>query len=224
MKKAVVVHSGGMDSSLCLALAVKKYGKENVVSLSFAYSQRHSTELIQAAKICASWDIDHVVLQINCLPEITSNALTNIHVAIEHQKNNPPNTMVVGRNGLMARLAAIYAQNVGAHCIYMGVMGLEGAHSGYRDCSREYMDLKQQILQIDLDDPSFEICTPLVALSKKESLKIAADLGVLSFLLEETISCYEGISREGCRKCPACLLRNQGIKEYLSEYSDDDKS
>jgi len=219
-KKAIVIHSGGMDSSICLALATKEFGKEHVLSLSFAYEQRHSNELVQAAKICKVWGIDHTVLHIECLHEITENALTNKQTRIEHLAGQPPNTLVIGRNGLMARLGAIHAHQLGAHCIYMGVMGIEGANSGYRDCSRHYIDLKQAILRIDLDDPLFEIRTPLVDLSKKESLILAEQLGVLPFLLEETISCYEGIPKHGCKVCPACLLRNEGLQQYLRTKSD----
>lgn len=213
-KKAIVIHSGGMDSSICLALAIKEFGKDEVLSLSFSYQQRHSNELQQAALICQTWQVDHAVIQIDALKELTDNALMNKGMLIEHSEGKAPNTLVIGRNGLMARLGAIHADHIGANCIYMGVMGLEGANSGYRDCSREYMDLKEEILRLDLGNPSFEIRTPLVHMTKKETLGVADKLGVLDFLLEETISCYEGISKQGCKVCPACILRNQGIAEY----------
>lgn len=215
-KKALVIHSGGMDSSLCLALAIKEFGAKEVLSVSYSYSQRHSNELVQAEKICKEWGVDHVVLTIDCLQEITSNALLNHKLAIQHHAGELPNTLVVGRNGLMARIGAIHANQLGAHCIYMGVMGLEGANSGYRDCSRHYMDLMQEILRIDLDDPSFEIRTPLVHMNKKETMELAERLGILFFLLEETITCYQGISKSGCCTCPACILRNEGIREFAA--------
>jgi 7-cyano-7-deazaguanine synthase len=210
-KDAIVIHSGGMDSSLCLALAIKEFGTENVLSLSFSYQQRHSNELEQAKKICKEWDVDHYTLNIDCLAEITTNALIDQQTQIEHANGEPPNTLVVGRNGLMARLGAIHAQQLGARCIYMGIMELESANSGYRDCSREYMDLMENILRIDLDDSSFSIRTPLVFMTKEESMELGHQLGVLEYLLEETITCYEGILRKGCQTCPACILRNEGI-------------
>lgn len=216
-KQAVVNHSGGMDSSICLALAIKEFGANAVLSLSYSYEQRHSIELRQAAKICKDWGVDHTVLNIDCLKEITHNALTDSTIKIEHPDGSPPNTLVVGRNGLMARLSAIHANQLGAQCIYMGVMELEGANSGYRDCSRHYMDLMQEILRIDLDNPSFEIRTPLVKLYKKDTLKIAHELGLLPYLLAETISCYEGIPHKGCGVCPACRLRNEGIAQFQQE-------
>jgi 7-cyano-7-deazaguanine synthase len=217
-KKAVVIHSGGMDSSLCLALAIHEFGKKNVLGLSFRYRQRHSNELDQASKIAREWDVDHVVLNLDCLQEITDNALINTAIPIEHPPDQPPNTLVAGRNGLMARLGAIHANHLGASCIFMGVMGMEGANSGYRDCSRAYMDLKQAILRMDFGDPSFEIRTPLINMTKKETIELAHELEILDFLLQSTISCYEGIPRQGCLFCPACKLRNEGLREFSNEH------
>lgn len=219
-KKALVIHSGGMDSSLCLALAIREFGAENVLSLSFSYDQRHSLELEQAAKICRDWNIDHVELSINCLKEITSNALMNPSEDIVHPEGKAPNTLVVGRNGLMARLGAIHAHHLGAHVVFMGVIEVESANSGYRDCTRKYMDLMEEILRLDLDDPSFEIRTPLVYMTKMETMQLAHELGVLSYLLKETITCYRGIKHAGCRSCPACILRNEGLAAFAAAHPD----
>lgn len=212
-KKALVVHSGGMDSSICLALAINEFQRQNVLSVSFNYSQRHSNELVQAKKICRDWGVDHIVLNLNCLEVITESALIGNKLPIE-VINATPTTLVVGRNGLMARLAGIHAHQLGAEIIYMGVLGLEGNHSGYRDCSREYMDLMEKILRLDFANPHFTIRTPLVFMTKCETLELAESLGVLDYLLEETITCYEGISHSGCKVCPACILKNDGIKEF----------
>lgn len=203
-----------MDSSLCLALAIREFGVENVLSVSFSYQQRHTPELQQAAKICSDWKVDHVVLSIDCLQAITTNALMDSSIPIVHSRESPPNTLVVGRNGLMARLGAIHAEHLGAHVIYMGVIEVESANSGYRDCSRHYMDLMQEILRIDLDDPRFELRTPLVAMTKEETMDLADSLGLLSYLWEETITCYEGLRRSGCGRCPACQLRNAGMAAW----------
>lgn len=217
-KKAIVIHSGGMDSSICLALACKEFGKEHILSLSFSYQQRHSPELNQAAKICLDWGVDHKIVNIDSMQAITKNALTDPSIPIEHDAGQLPNTLVVGRNGLMARLGAIHAHYLGARMIYMGVIEVEAWNSGYRDCSRAYMDLKQEILRIDLGDPEFEIRTPIVHLSKMETLELARELGILQYLLRETITCYEGLSREGCKICPACLLRNEGIRLFSEKH------
>lgn len=213
-KQALVIHSGGMDSSLCLALAIRDHGVENVLSVSFQYDQRHATELTQAAYICKVWGVDHVIIPIDCLKRITTNALMDREIPIVHEEGSAPNTLVVGRNGLMARLGAIHAHSLGAHKIYMGVIGVDGNYSGYRDCSRSYIDLLEKTLRLDLDDSTFSIETPLVAMTKAETMELGEKLGVLDFLLEHTVSCYEGIRKEGCGKCPACKLRSQGLHEY----------
>ena len=219
-KKAVVVHSGGMDSSLCLALAVKEFGEANVLSLSFTYNQRHATELDRAQKISEHFKVDHVVINLDCLSQITESALIGNSKKIEHKSGEAPNTLVVGRNGLMARLAGIHAHSLGANCIYMGVMELEAANSGYRDCSREYMDVIQTALRMDFANNAFEIRTPLIAMTKKETMELGFNLRVLGFLLENTITCYEGIEKAGCLKCPACKLRNSGLKIFSLEHPE----
>lgn len=217
-KKAIVVHSGGMDSSICLAVAVKEFGAANVLSLSFSYSQRHSVELERAKKIATKLAVDNIVIDINCLGEITQNALIGNSQPMVHTEGSEPNTLVVGRNGLMARLAAIHADHLGAKCIYMGVIEIEAANSGYRDCSREYMDMMQEILRLDLNNDSFELRTPISRMTKFETMKFANELGVLEFLLENTITCYQGVDKFGCGECPACKLRNVGIKEFVQAY------
>lgn len=219
-KKAIVIHSGGMDSSLCLALAIEKCGAEAVLSLSFNYSQRHSVELEAAATISRDWNVDHAVIDLHCLAEITSDALTRSDISIEHQQGDPPNTLVVGRNGLMARLGAIHGYQLGAKAIYLGVMELEEANSGYRDCSRLYMDKMEEILRIDLDQPEFQIITPLIRMTKLEALELAQRMGILSYLLDTTVTCYEGIKHKGCGQCPSCLLRNQALEQFHVRHPD----
>jgi 7-cyano-7-deazaguanine synthase len=217
-KSALIVHSGGMDSSLCLAQAIQEFGRDQVLSVSFSYNQRHSIELEKAKVICQEWGVDHTILDISCLSQITENSLTHSSLPITHFPGQAPNSLVVGRNGLMARIAAIHAQYLGAHYIYLGVIEVESANSGYRDCSRSYMDKLQEILRIDLNDPQFEIRTPVVFMTKKETLELGQRLGVLEFLLENTVTCYNGIGKSGCRQCPSCRLRNEGILEFLKEH------
>jgi len=213
-KEAIIIHSGGMDSSICLALAAKEFGHDAVLGLSFSYGQRHSVELSHAKKICSDWNIDHVTLSLACLEEITDNALMNTSVAIKKENGGAPNTLVIGRNGLMARIGAIYAHHLRARCIFMGVVGIDACNAGYRDCSRNYMDLMENILRIDLEDSCFQIRTPLVDLTKAQTLALAYELGILEYLLNETITCYEGIPRQGCMNCVACQLRNEGIRTF----------
>ncbi len=221
---AVVVHSGGMDSSLCLALAAKEFGADQVLSLSFDYGQRHKDELARAARIASHLGCAHVVIPLECLNQITDNALTRPGMAIAKNADGTPNTLVVGRNGLMARIAGIHAHSLGAKCVYLGVMELEGANSGYRDCSRAYMDLIQSALRLDFNDVTFEVRTPLVRMTKAQTMELGDTLGVLPFLLEETVTCYEGKPHEGCGMCPACKLRNDGLREFLKKHPQVDFS
>lgn len=216
-KKAIVIHSGGMDSSLCLYQAIQDHGAQNVLSLTFRYGQRHAVELKASQLICSEWGVDQTILDINCLSQITENSLVNHDLKIEFD-GDEPNSLVVGRNGLMVRLAAIHAESLGADQVYTGVIEVEEANSGYRDCSRSYMDLMQEILRIDLGNDQFQIQTPVVKMTKLETMEMARDFGILEFLLENTISCYEGIAQQGCGNCPACFLRNQAILEYKQKY------
>lgn len=219
-KKAIVVHSGGMDSSLCLALAVKEFGAAEVLSVSFTYNQRHSEELTKAKIISDHFKVDHIELNLSCLSQITDSALIGNSEKISHEEGKAPNTLVMGRNGLMCRIASIHAQSLGAKCVYMGVMELEEANSGYRDCSRKYMDLIQAALRMDFADDTFEVRTPLAFMTKRDTMELGFKLGVLEYLLENTITCYEGISKEGCMKCPACKLRNGGLKVFTLEHPE----
>ena len=219
-KETVIVHSGGMDSSLCLALAKEEYGAENILSISFSYGQRHSKELEFAEKICNDWKIDHRIINIDCLNKITESALLNKTEKIQGSDDSSPNTLVVGRNGLMARVAAIHADSIKANSIYMGVIEVEEANSGYRDCSRKYMDIIQAALRMDFANPKFDIKTPLVYMDKKETMELGHELGVLDYLLENTLSCYEGKPNAGCGKCPACKLRNEGILLFCKDHPD----
>jgi 7-cyano-7-deazaguanine synthase len=208
-----------MDSSLCLFLAIEQFGAENVLSMSFTYGQRHSNELDQAKIICEKWKVDNLVVNLDCLTVITNNSLTNHKLSVENN-GGTPNTMVVGRNGLMARVAAIHANQLGADCIFMGVIEVEEANSGYRDCSRKYMDIIQAGLRFDFDNHDFEIKTPIVYMTKKQTMELGYQMGILQFLLETTITCYNGIIGKGCGTCPACKLRNEGIVEFVKEHED----
>ncbi len=215
--QTVVVHSGGMDSSLCLALAVREYGADAVLSLGFDYGQRHGDELRRAQQIADWFGVRRYVVRIGCYGELTQNALMDASIPIEHREGEDPNTLVVGRNGLMVRLAAILADQLGAASVYTGVIGVEAANSGYRDCTRDYMDLMEQILRMDLGRGDFEVRTPLVDMTKKETMDLGHALGCLEFLLDATVTCYEGIPHAGCGVCPACLLRNEGVREFVRE-------
>jgi 7-cyano-7-deazaguanine synthase len=101
----------------------------------------------------------------------------------------------------------------------LGIIEEDASFTGYRDCTRHYMDMKQEILRLDLADPAFEIRTPLVHLTKVETLQLSKRLGILDFLLKETISCYRGIAKTGCGDCPSCHIRNNALNLLNREIS-----
>ena len=218
--KAVVCHSGGMDSSICLAVAVKRFGAENVLAIAFDYGQRHVVELKQAKIICDYFAVQQKVINLDFMPGITHNSLTGAGDIIHKQGGEAASSLVVGRNGLMLRLCAIVADSVGADFLYSGVTEVEAEFSGYRDSDRNYINLLQKILQLDLNNPNFNILTPVVHLTKAEAMSLADSLGVLEFLLAKTISCYNG-QLQGCGNCPACQLRQAGINEFAAQHAAD---
>ncbi len=216
-KHAVVVLSGGMDSAICLALCVKNFGAKHTSAITFDYGQRHHSEKESAKVIAKHFAVDQVTIELPFFSQLTTNALIDHQRSLDEFQEEfaTPNTLVVGRNGLFARLGAIHAHNIKASHLYLGVLGLEAANSGYLDCSRKYFDLMEQVLRIDLGTENFWVHTPLVDMTKKETLVLAESLHELKFILENSITCYDGVKDFGCGKCAACNLRNAGIKEYL---------
>ncbi len=217
--KAIVVHSGGMDSSICLKLAINKFGAQHVLALGFDYDQRHLTELEASKLICSSWGVKQKIFSLPFMKKITQNSLTNHDLEISTTQNIP-NSLVVGRNGLMARIAAIHADSLGAQCIYLGVIEVEEANSGYRDCNRKYFDKLEEILQLDFDNDQFKILTPIIKMTKSETMELVDSLGELDFLVKNTITCYQGKTHPGCGTCPSCKLRNEGLEIFRQKKGD----
>ncbi len=200
--KAIICHSGGIDSTVTLKLAIDQYGSENVLSLGFDYGQRHHTELDAAQKIAAIFGVQREIVSLPIFRYLSDCALVNENIPLAGK------TLVTGRNGLMAWHAALVGASLGASTVGMGILAIEGQSSGYRDCSREYMDRVEEILCHDLANSSFRIWTPLVHCTKTQVLEKAQELGILEFVLEHTVSCYEG---RDCGSCLSCVQRNEAI-------------
>ena len=216
---AIVLHSGGMDSSLCLLLAAKQYGADSVISVGFRYHQRHENELAAASLIANHYGVRREIIDIPVLPGWDSSSLISHSLPITNG-STCPNTCVVARNGLFLMMAAPFAHRVGAHTVFIGVMEREGANSGYPDCNRVYIDAVQTVIRYDLQSPSFSIQTPLISMTKAQSLELADSLGALEFLLQNTVTCYNGIPVVGCKTCPSCRLRNEGIAEFYKNHPE----
>ena len=211
-EKAVVVFSGGQDSTTCLYWALKQF--KEVVAVTFNYNQRHSLEIDVAKSIADELGVKHHVLDMSLLNQLAPNALTRADIAIEQKDGELPSTFVPGRNLLFLSFATILANQIGARHIVTGVC--ETDFSGYPDCRDAFVKSCNVTLNLALDKP-FVIHTPLMWINKAETWKLADDLGVLDFVREKTLTCYNGIIAEGCGECPACELRKRGLEDYLLE-------
>jgi len=210
-KKAIVVFSGGQDSTTCLFWAMKRF--DQVEAVTFNYGQRHSLELECAAKIAKEQQIKHHVLDMSLLSQLAPNALTRQEIAIEEKEGQLPTTFVDGRNLLFLSFAAVLAKQIGAQHIVTGVC--ETDFSGYPDCRDVFIKSLNVTLNLAMDYP-FVIDTPLMWLNKAETWALADELGAFDYVREKTLTCYNGVIADGCGECPSCRLRANGLKEYLS--------
>lgn len=215
MTQALVVFSGGQDSTTCLFQAMQQYGAENVQAITFAYGQRHGIELERAASIAQELGIRQTVLDLSLITAITHNALTDAQAAIETDAQGMPNTFVDGRNALFLLYAAIYAKSQNIRDIFIGVC--ETDFSGYPDCRQIFVQSMNVTLNLAMAY-DFRLHTPLMYLTKKETWALADELGVLDYIRTRTHTCYLGVDG-GCHECPSCVLRERGLAEYLAEKS-----
>ncbi|MDO4618816.1 MAG: 7-cyano-7-deazaguanine synthase QueC [Clostridia bacterium] len=213
-RKALVVLSGGQDSTTCLYWAIERYGKQNVSAIGFDYGQRHLKELDCARKITEKEGIPFEAIKTPIINELTENSLTRSDIPVEKEKpdGTPPNSFVEGRNHLFLSYAAIYAKTHGITDIITGVC--ETDFSGYPDCRDQFVKSLNVTLNLAMDYP-FVIHTPLMWLTKADTWEMADKLGVLDTIRKETLTCYNGVIGDGCGECPACHLRRRGLNEYL---------
>ena len=211
-EKALVIFSGGQDSTTCLIQAIQQYGRENVVAITFQYGQRHAIELERARQIAQDFNIPQTVLDLSLMQQITHNALMDGQAAIENSENGVPNTFVDGRNALFLLYAAIYAKSQNIRHIIVGVC--ETDFSGYPDCRDVFVKSMNVTLNLAMDY-AFQIHTPLMYLTKAQTWALADQLGYLDYIRQHTHTCYLGIAG-GCGECPSCVLRERGLAEYLA--------
>ncbi|WP_214754876.1 7-cyano-7-deazaguanine synthase QueC [Exiguobacterium sp. s16] len=206
-EKALVVFSGGQDSTTCLFWAKQQFS--HVEAVTFAYGQRHDAEIEVAKEIAAELEVPHHVLDLSLLGQLTSNALTRHDLDIDNA--DVPNTFVDGRNHLFLSFAAVMAKQLGMHHIVTGVC--ETDFSGYPDCRDQFVKSLNVTLNLAMDYP-FVIDTPLMWLDKKQTWELADRLGAFDYVKERTLTCYNGILGSGCGECPACVLRQNGLAAY----------
>ena len=211
-QSALVVFSGGQDSTTCLFWAMKHY-YEYVETVTFSYGQRHSQELEVAKEIAAEQGVKHHILDMSLLGQITENPLTS-DIAIETKDGEVPNTFVDGRNHLFLSFAAVLAKQRKIRDIVTGVCQTD--FSGYPDCRDVFVKSLNVTLNLAMDY-EFVIQTPLMWLDKAETWELADQLGKFDYVRQKTLTCYNGIRGTGCRQCPACHLRQAGLEKYLSQ-------
>jgi 7-cyano-7-deazaguanine synthase len=226
---ALVLFSGGQDSTTCLAWSLERY--ERVETVGFDYGQRHRVELEQRPLILRelragfpSWGTrlgeDHL-LDLRVLGQIGDSALTSER-AIELNSGGLPNTFVPGRNLLFLTLAAALAYRRGADVLVGGMC--ETDFSGYPDCRDDTIKAQQVALSLGLG-ARMTIETPLMWLNKAETWALAHQLGgdrLVGLVVEQTHTCYRGVRDQrqpwghGCGECPACVLRRAGWEGWTS--------
>lgn len=211
-QKALVIFSGGQDSTTCLLQAIQTYGRDNVQAITFHYGQRHSIELERAHWIAQDLGIAQTVLDLSLMPQITHNALMEEGADIQMATNGMPNTFVDGRNALFLMYAAIYAKGQNIKHIIIGVC--ETDFSGYPDCRDVFAKSMNVTLNLAMDY-DFQIHTPLMYLTKAQTWALADELGYLDYVRKQTHTCYNGVGG-GCGECPSCVLRERGLQEYLA--------
>ena len=228
--EALVLFSGGQDSTTCLAWALERY--EHVETIGFDYGQRHRIELECRLNILQevrnrfpSWakrlGEDHV-FDLKLLGQISDTAMT-AEKTIEFEKNGLPNTFVPGRNLLFLTFAATIAYRRNLTVLVGGMC--ETDYSGYPDCRDNTLKATQVALSLGMDAPVI-IETPLMWLNKAQTWRLAEELGnqdFVSLIQEESHTCYLGTRQHkhewgyGCGTCPACELRKTGYEQYIQE-------
>ena len=211
-RRALVVLSGGQDSTTCLFWALQRF--DEVYALSFTYGQKHTHEVEIAAEICAEQQVPYEVMDVPLLGQLGSNSLTDTTLEMDTDKpaGGPPNTFVPGRNLFFLSIAAVYARERGIFDLVTGVGQTD--FSGYPDCRDNFIKSLNVTLNLAMDE-QFRLHTPLMWLDKAETWAMADQLGVLDLIRTRTLTCYNGVVGDGCGHCPACKLRREGLETYL---------
>lgn len=209
MKKAVILLSGGLDSTTCMSVAHKE--GYLLYPISFDYGQRHSKELESAKAVARYYQVeDHRIFHID---SIGGSALTDESIQVPDYEANGeiPVTYVPARNILFLSYALGYAEVIGAEAIYIGVSAID--YSGYPDCRPEFIQAFQRVVEVGtkagVEGHSLRLVTPLINLSKADTIRLAMENNAPLHL---TSSCYRG-GEKACGTCDSCMLRLKGFAE-----------
>lgn len=230
MVKALVLFSGGVDSTTCLGMAVSKYGAENVVALSVSYGQKHTKEIDCSKKIAAYYQVEHLYLNLAKIFEYSDCSLlshSNQEIPmesyaeqIEKTDSKPVSTYVPFRNGLFLASAASIAISKDCEIIYYGAHSDDAAGNAYPDCSDAFNNAINDAIYIG-SGKQLKVEAPFVNKTKADIVKIGLELGVPYQL---TWSCYEG-KEHPCGTCGTCIDRAQafasnGVKDPALEWEE----
>lgn len=213
-EEALVVFSGGQDSTTCLFWAKKNFKK--VYALSFVYGQKHQQEVEIARQIAHDAEVDFQAMDVSFIGSLGKNSLTDTTMVMDEEKPEEgcPNTFVPGRNLFFLSIAAVYARERGIRHLVTGVSQTD--FSGYPDCRDNFVKSLNVTLNLAMEE-NFVIHTPLMWLDKCETWALADNLGVFDLIRYRTLTCYNGVVGDGCGHCPACTLRREGLLRYLDE-------
>ncbi|MDR2232138.1 MAG: 7-cyano-7-deazaguanine synthase QueC [Tannerella sp.] len=213
-QSALVLFSGGQDSTVCLYWALQHF--VHVEAVCFKYGQRHEIEVEIAQRIAQKANVPLRIIHAEMISRLSDNALTNPLTIMDREQttDEPPNTFVPGRNLLFLSIAAIVAREKHIFDLVTGVSQTD--FSGYPDCRESFIKSLNTTLNLAMDE-EFVIHTPLMWKNKKDVWQLANELGIFDLVKNETITCYNGIPAAGCGECPACLLRNNGLIQFEEE-------
>ncbi len=215
--KCLVLSSGGLDSTVALALAVSKYGKENVVALSISYGQKHDKEIKASIDVCNYYGVEHLFLDLakifqysNCslLKGSTEDVpMESYEEQLKETNGSPVSTYVPFRNGLFLSSAASIALSKGCNIIYYGAHKDDAAGNAYPDCSKDFTDSMAKAIYLGSGN-ELKVEGPFVEMNKAGIVKLGHELNVP---FELTWSCYNG-SECACGKCGTCIDRINAFK------------
>jgi len=207
---ALVVLSGGQDSTTCLYWAIGQFKRQNVRALTFDYGQRHRIELESARQISQLAGVAHQILPIDTFTALGGDALTDESIDVDAtvEDGQLPNTFVPGRNLIFLTFAAAYAYQRNIKHLVTGVAQTD--YSGYPDCRQDTLLALEKAIQLGMEYP-LRLHTPLMFMSKAETVQLAEQFGAME-ALAYSHTCYEG-RQPPCGECPACELRAKGFTQ-----------
>lgn len=220
-ERAVVLLSGGQDSTTVLHYAMTRHGAGNLLCVGFDYGQRHGIELEHAEQVASAYDIPFLIVPIRGLAAVGESALTSSGDVNEPHTSLPdvPNSFVPSRNAVFLALAHAFAVTHNAKHIYGGMCQTD--YSGYPDCRRPFIDQLEQALNAGYN-ADVRIHTPLMFLTKTETWELASSMGEDALQdVYDSHTCYEGVREwnewgHGCGNCPACVLRRNGYDKWMA--------